>query len=370
MLSYDNLYNAPVDQLKSAVDEWTEMIGKLQPLGGELRDSVRGPLSGWTGKDAKAATEFIDKTGKEFEDAVKEATGIRDILSEAHDRFRTQRDELHRIAGQDAPAQGLQVDSAGKVTLKQEVREDDQSTWRGKGSFDEAVADAKQAIAVMAKRIERARANATEADDTAAWALHVNLGGQQHNFVAPKHTTLAQAWQAGSENNFADAQNYIFNEMIKNMNSKDIAEMREKWDSWNPIEKAQAIKEWYDKVKSNGPWDHKPILEDRYGMETKNEYDLKVPGQNKKVSYDIWSNIHYGYVGRSAGFPSELLERAATMDIPGVGRTDEGDKMTVRLGIELYEKYGPNLTKEQFQQEVDRTIQEMERKKAPQVKSW
>src|SRR4051812_48875652 len=115
MLSYDSLYNAPVDKLKANVDEWTDMIGKLGKLGPQLRDTVQTPLKGWKGTDAEAAHSFIGETAKEFDDAVKEATGVRDILQEAHGRFVQQRNELHKIADQDAPAVGLRVDSKGQV---------------------------------------------------------------------------------------------------------------------------------------------------------------------------------------------------------------------------------------------------------------
>ena len=368
MLSYDSLYNAPVDKLKSTVDEWTTMIGKLGELGPRLRDSVATPLKSWQGTDAEAARSFIAETAKEFDDAVKEATGIRDILAEAHGRFVQQRDELHKIAGQDAPAVGLQVNAKGEVSgpFPEEL---DKDTWRGKPSWDEACRDYRDKVLELEKRIERARANATEADDTAAWALHVNLRGEKHDFNAPAYSTLASAWEAGSAGNFTGAQNYIFGEMMKNKDSATVKEIQALLATGKPGDRLAALALWAEKVAPGRAWDHKPLLADRYGLETMNETYLKDPKGNRAVSYDIWSNIHYGYVGRAAGLSRWELEHGAQVPVLA-GNTDAGDKITVRVGMDLYEKYGPNLTEQQFQQEVTKAINELESKHTAQVKPW
>lgn len=370
MLSYDSLYNAPVEKLKANVDEWTTMVGKLKPLGSDLRDNVAGPLksAGWKGADADAAMSFIGETAKEFDDAVKEATGIRDILSEAHGRISRQRDVLRRIAGQDAPGFGLHVDGKGEVSGPLPV-ENDKNTWRGKPSWDEACRDFRAKVLEIEKRIERARADATEADDTAAWALHVNLGGDKHNFNAPQHTTLAQAWEAGSEGNFTGAQNYIFGEMMRNKDSATVARIKALLATGRPTDRAAALALWTEKVAPNRSWDHKPLLAKRYGLETVNELSLKDPNGNRAVSYDIWSNIHYGYVGRAAGLSRFELENGAQVPVLA-GNTDAGDKITVRVGEDIYDKYGPNLTEEQFQREVTKAVNELQSKGTPQVKPW
>jgi hypothetical protein len=372
VLSYENLYNAPVDKLKANVDDWTDLIGKLKPIAAKLRSNVAAPLKSarWTGDAADAAQSFIGETAKEFDDAIKEATGIRDILREAHDRFRKQRDELHRIAGQEAPAEGLRVEGNGEVVQAGvPVSAGNPYSWRGKPTYREAFEHIRAKIAEFKLRIERARVDATEADDTAAWALHVNLGGQQHNFSPPAHRTLAQAWEAGSEGNFTGAQNYIFDEMQRNQNSETVKRIKDLLSSGNPIDRAKAYGLWASMVAPGREWDHKPKLRERYGLETKNELFFKDPKGNRAVSYDIWSNIHYGYVGRAAGLSRFELEKGAQVPIVA-GRTDAGDKITVRVGEDLYDKYGPNLTQQQFQQEVDKALREMESKRAGQVKPW
>lgn len=63
----------------------------------------------------------------------------------------------------------------------------------------------------------------------------------------------------------------------------------------------------------------------------------------------MWSNVHYRYVGRTAGFDSKtLIEGASVADPILVGEDDPGDHMTMQAGVDLFDQYGPNLTRQQF----------------------
>ena len=56
-----------------------------------------------------------------------------------------------------------------------------------------------------------------------------------------------------------------------------------------------------------------------------------------RIRFDIWSNIHYGCVGRSHGIPEALL----------YGAQDNGkqaDNLSVSLGFLLWRLYGRSLT--------------------------
>jgi hypothetical protein len=75
-----------------------------------------------------------------------------------------------------------------------------------------------------------------------------------------------------------------------------------------------------------------------------------IPGDDEhEYNYDIWSNIHYGYVGMAAGFNSLELRGGA---IAADGQYVPADDLSVQIGIELWEKYGPNLTPEQLHQAI------------------
>lgn len=62
----------------------------------------------------------------------------------------------------------------------------------------------------------------------------------------------------------------------------------------------------------------------------------------ERLFYDVWSNIHYGYVGRAMGFNDWLLNWGAST-FGGVNTAS--DRASVQLGITLWDTYGRNLTK-------------------------
>ncbi|WP_263145646.1 polymorphic toxin type 44 domain-containing protein [Pseudomonas alcaligenes] len=86
---------------------------------------------------------------------------------------------------------------------------------------------------------------------------------------------------------------------------------------------------WAERVGPGRPWDHKPILEAKLSAAgTFNHGWHKYGGYD--YFYDIWSNIHYGYVGRAAGFSTaELINGAglAQMASDIVGNLRKGDIM-------------------------------------------
>ena len=129
-----------------------------------------------------------------------------------------------------------------------------------------------------------------------------------------------------------------------------------------------AIAGWTWLVRPNGVWDHKQYFQE--GGEKYDEFNSTgvsaYPWHHKyrgyEYYYDIWSNIHYGYVGRYLGFSEDsLLDGAglaqlgsdiANRSIPtdrvdtnGIGfrRFDDvTDYLSVRLGISLFESFSPH----------------------------
>lgn len=94
---------------------------------------------------------------------------------------------------------------------------------------------------------------------------------------------------------------------------------------------------WAAMVRTGGPWDHKTRVRELQGGTF-----TPLPGTPGKVSYEIWSNIHYGYVGRDIGFPAAVLHAGANgADLLEHGQVDRGDQAAVQIGIELRNKYGP-----------------------------
>jgi hypothetical protein len=107
-------------------------------------------------------------------------------------------------------------------------------------------------------------------------------------------------------------------------------------------------------------WDHKnPVLE-----LSGNQYWSVDNITGKSYKYEAWSNMHYGYIGRLAGFSEyELLNGAglaqdkkgfddlaniSTTSLPFAIFDDPLDQNAVREGFKLYEKYKNGISTEQF----------------------
>ncbi|MEE4662461.1 polymorphic toxin type 44 domain-containing protein [Pseudomonas alliivorans] len=117
-----------------------------------------------------------------------------------------------------------------------------------------------------------------------------------------------------------------------------------------------AMAMWTEKVGQNRPWDHKVELQKIFGVWHKQgPYDY---------FYDIWSNIHYGYIGTAAGFSKAVLLDGAGLEqiasdavrfalnpsgrrgphrfenIEGLRAWDDApDRISITIGMELYESH-------------------------------
>jgi len=111
------------------------------------------------------------------------------------------------------------------------------------------------------------------------------------------------------------------------------------------INSAFAQTTWFALVHTDGPWDHKKVFREQKIGET-------VPGAwhtwgEWEYFYDPWSNIHYGYVGRAAGFTHEELLSGADMQqqIDDGSRSTGGDppqdKISIKIGMDLYDQQTP-----------------------------
>ncbi|WP_446028480.1 polymorphic toxin type 44 domain-containing protein [Lelliottia amnigena] len=117
---------------------------------------------------------------------------------------------------------------------------------------------------------------------------------------------------------------------------------------------AEAIIVWYQTVKTGSVWDHKPKIRDKFGSVAVAR-PLPPPSRTPSKSYyhkykqydyfyDVWSNIHYGYVGLSVGFSEELLLSGSTWEqnmTPGAVGDDTLDDITsMKIGFSLYHRFG------------------------------
>ena len=179
---------------------------------------------------------------------------------------------------------------------------------------------------------------------------------------------------------------YIVDEIKTNIKSKEASEIYDYLDYKIYIEKYYnkntlapppdpiVIKEigvakWITMVDTGKPWDHKPKIYDRFKHCAVKERPIKRKGetygvtssQYHKYQYhdyflDVWSNIHYGFVGRYCGFSEDFLNFGSDaqqflsnlkrFDFSG---DDPADKITIQLGMDLYTKYKDRVNELDYQ---------------------
>jgi RHS repeat-associated protein len=105
--------------------------------------------------------------------------------------------------------------------------------------------------------------------------------------------------------------------------------------------KTQAYSDWINLVKLGARWDFKNRISEELGL------NIRLCGFDgcKWFFYDVIANIHFGYVGRAAGFSSVELHGGAGwaqgIDSPGTGSLltlgdEPEDFWEVEMGIYLY----------------------------------
>lgn len=143
---------------------------------------------------------------------------------------------------------------------------------------------------------------------------------------------------------------YIYYEMLVNQGSEAADKIR----SLNRIFKNKGVSyiEWTLLVGPGMDWDHKPHIFQNYGRFSYDAITRRLYG------YDIWSDIHYGYIGYALGFTSEELTVGAGVanilsssgkSIIEYGKADDPrDQTAILLGIQLWEAHGSSLDMSTF----------------------
>jgi len=149
---------------------------------------------------------------------------------------------------------------------------------------------------------------------------------------------------------FDEVLEYMYKEMSTNVQSQTVRDIKAALERGNTL---LAYFIWWNAVRTHAKWDHKPKLEDKFGLKESGDYYFPIRGDTEhEYFYDIWSNIHYGYVGSAAGFDADTLHKFAESGGPGAGKTDDGDKLSLQIGIDLWNKYHLNLTKSNIIEEI------------------
>jgi hypothetical protein len=125
---------------------------------------------------------------------------------------------------------------------------------------------------------------------------------------------------------------------------------------------------WKSLVDDKKDWDHKPELKRRYqNIYPNTDLFIKFPDDSEyEYFYDIWSNIHYGFVGKAIGISSHDLQLFSQLNDATKWNFGDGpDYNAVALGMMLWDKYGNSLTIDYFKAELLANKSELSRKKLP-----
>jgi hypothetical protein len=135
---------------------------------------------------------------KEFADAVKEATGIRDLLQDAETRLRNDQNALYRLAEgviRQEQLKPVEEMTDGYCIPNPPIEGDNMATWRGKASVEQASRDWQVANRKVSAMIRPLLIDAERASTTAAWGLAHDTGGDRGNFNDHTDNDLKEAWK-------------------------------------------------------------------------------------------------------------------------------------------------------------------------------
>lgn len=94
---------------------------------------------------------------------------------------------------------------------------------------------------------------------------------------------------------------------------------------------SQRAQEWF--FEGGGEWDHKPRIYPIWGSKN------RIGNRGLVYRYDLWSNVHYGFVGGWAGFTLQhLIDQASVAQIfdTGASEDDLEDQRMTTEGYNLY----------------------------------
>ena len=165
---------------------------------------------------------------------------------------------------------------------------------------------------------------------------------------------------------------FTHNEMVKNIASEEALEIKHLLKGYNPFNFFRACILWKNLVTHGARWDFKKKI--KFNITNSNWiYDREL---GIYYNFDIWSNIHYGFLGKYVGFNEWILLSFAGLAQFTIGTTPKGywkrrsklpgkfflaaldstsDQNAIRLGFQLLDDYGTKLTKKNFLETIQKS---------------
>ncbi|MGP3734441.1 hypothetical protein ACTWJ9_14630 [Streptomyces sp. GDS52] len=228
MLTVEELNSLRLGTLKTSVDDWRTMVGRLEKLatGGDGQVSAEGLqkkayAADWVGVNATVSRQFVTRTAAQFDDAASEAKSVLAILSDAHAAFTQHKQDL-RTAIDELAKRSIYVNGNGSV-----IASAPPPAVAGKADIPRPT---DQELEVAQRRITRILWEATETDRIAARALRL-LAKDKYDFTDQGSTGLedadhdqgradAEYWRKeiakGNVEDWSEEKLARFNETLKN----------------------------------------------------------------------------------------------------------------------------------------------------------
>jgi RHS repeat-associated protein len=151
----------------------------------------------------------------------------------------------------------------------------------------------------------------------------------------------------------SDMTGWLRNQMVMNAQSDVVQAIRENWTSGNLLKQVAAMQAWTALVGTGAAWDFKVDIEATPWFK-RGVRDVTLG--DRQLNWDAVANIHYGFVGRAAGFDADFLVKAAgvAQALRALQTGDPNDRGTcnktywcdhpfatwsIRFGSYLYELY-------------------------------
>ncbi|MFB9593678.1 hypothetical protein [Streptomyces racemochromogenes] len=344
--------------LTTAAEKWQSMAADLSKVEERYGETVQKITLGqnWRGFRVEAAQTKFATTRREYKSAQTEAKAVAKLLRDAHTGFADLKKKVES-ARDDAVAAGMAVSASGRATFDfTRVQDPAQARTLRRDPELKSVEESWTAHITAAVRavdeFDKAVKQALEAVVVDGNILDGTIG----EFNASASPVTPPTGSARSEQKFTDAEKWIFEEMERNVKSDTVGQIRSLLDEpeWYEFVRnygsdvSAALTMWGVKVAPGQDWDHKPQFQERYDLQT---------------------------IDSAAGFDADTLIKGASLgETLLTGDDDQGDQITMRVGIELYNNYGDNLTEEQLRQGISAAMDQMEQaqrngENVPQVRS-
>ncbi|MEU3653741.1 DUF6571 family protein [Streptomyces sp. NPDC032161] len=220
MPTFEQLLNARLGPLDTAVTQWTEMITKLTELQTDAKAmKSKADKATWRGENATVTKEFVTKSAKEFSDAVIEATSVRDLLKDAHALLKTAQSDLKDAY--ENPPPGITIYPDG--VLSHRVHPDRRSADNTDPIATEAQFDA------LRGKLEGILKRANEADELCAWGLRALIQNHPNDFGS------------ASLSGVADAKKMRAEEKQQTENGREAAKLYARWEHLDDKERERLL---------------------------------------------------------------------------------------------------------------------------------